>query len=102
MVKNYYRNIMKNIRLIVKCGICGHKQRLEFHHIKSTKLNGEGRGSSLRAYDIIKHPDCYIPLCYFCHQKVTSGEYVIEKGEHALLFYGYPPEINIMRLIHVI
>jgi hypothetical protein len=75
----YYRTVIKNVRLIVKCGICGHKQRLQFHHIKPTKLNGDSRGSSRRAYDIVKHPDCYIPLCYFCHQKVTSKElFIIE------------------------
>jgi len=61
----------------VKCGICGHKQKIQFHHIKPTKVNGESRGSNQRAYDIVKHPDCYIPLYFFCHQKVTLGELVI-------------------------
>lgn len=72
--KNYYRTVVRNLRLIVKCGICGHKQKLEFHHIKPTKFNGASRGSNRRWIDIVKHPDCYIPLCYFCHQKVTRFE----------------------------
>ncbi len=78
--KNYYKTVVRNLRLIMKCGICGHKQKLQFHHIKVTKLNGEGRGSNQRAYDIVKHPDAYIPLCYFCHQKVTSADIIIFKS----------------------
>lgn len=35
-------------------------------------MNGHGRGLWRRAKDIRDHPDCYIPLCYFCHLKVTS------------------------------
>jgi hypothetical protein len=77
--KNYYKTVVKNLRLIVKCGICGHKQKLQFHHIKPTSLNGDSRGSIQRYYDIVKHPDCYIPLCYFCHQKVTLGEISISR-----------------------
>jgi len=73
----YYRNYLINLRKIVKCGICGHKQKLQFHHIKSTKLNGVGRGLDRRARDILRNPECYIPLCYFCHKKVTSFEYII-------------------------
>ncbi len=70
----YCRRYLINLRKIVKCGICGHRQKIQFHHIKPTKVNGIGRGLNVRALDIMKHPDCYIPLCYFCHQKVTSGE----------------------------
>ncbi len=83
--KNYYKTVVKNLRLIVKCGICGHNQKLQFHHIKETKLNGEGRGSNQRAYDIVKHPEAYIPLCYFCHQKVTSEELNISTAYIPLL-----------------
>lgn len=77
MTTSYYQNLIRNLRLIVKCGICGHKQKLQFHHIKPTKLNGESRGQNKRFRDIVAHPDCYIPLCYFCHQKVTLGEWAI-------------------------
>ncbi len=77
--RNYYKTVVKNLRLIVKCGICCHKQKLQFHHIKETKLNGDGRGSNHRYYDIVKHPEAYIPLCYFCHQRVTSFEYSIKR-----------------------
>ena len=83
--KNYYKTVVRNLRLIVKCGICGHKQKLQFHHIKETKLNGEGRGSNQRYYDIVKHPDAYIPLCYFCHQKVTLGYYILERHDEYLV-----------------
>lgn len=69
--KNYYKTVVRNLRKIVKCGICGHRVKLQFHHLTETNLNGEGRGSNHRYYDIIKHPQAYIPLCYFCHQKVT-------------------------------
>lgn len=68
------QRFLRNLRLIVKCGICGHKQKIQFHHIKETKVNGIGRGLWRRAKDIRDHPDCYIPLCYFCHQKVTLRE----------------------------
>lgn len=75
--KNYYKTIIRNVRLIVKCGICGHKQKIQFHHIKPTSVNGDSRGSNHRYYDIVKHPDAYLPLCYFCHKKVTSKDYMI-------------------------
>ena len=99
---NYYKNIIRNVRKIVKCGICGHRVRIEFHHIKPTKLNGMNRGSADRAYDIIKHPDCYIPLCYFCHKKVTSDEYHIQYDDDGIYHNTDSDYEWIWRMIHVI
>jgi hypothetical protein len=87
MTTAYYQNLIRNLRLIVKCGICGHRQKLQFHHIKPTKLNGESRGQNKRFRDIVNHPDCYIPLCYFCHQKVTSDAIEIGLGKLGLLYF---------------
>ncbi len=101
MTTVYYQNLIRNLRLIVKCGICGHHQKLQFHHIKPTKLNGESRGQNKRFRDIIANPDCYIPLCYFCHQKVTSGEILIhELGKR--LWYRDTTLNPFWLLIHVI
>ncbi len=101
--KNYYKTVVKNLRLIVKCGICGQKQKLQFHHIKPTSLNGDGRGSNHRYYDIVKHPEAYIPLCYFCHKKVTSGDIRIFEGNFRDLLYrqGNPITTKV-GVIHVI
>src|SRR5712692_10064260 len=91
--KNYYKTVVINLRKIVKCGICGQKQKLQFHHIKETKLNGNNRGSNHRYMDIVKHPEAYIPLCYFCHKKVTLGEYEVTRSEvtDRLLCKTYSP-----------
>lgn len=50
-----------------KCIICGKKKRLEFAHIKPTKLSGRGRGSKHRYLDIKKNKDCYVLVCKGCH-----------------------------------
>lgn len=60
-----------------KCQECGAKRRynkwgvinLEFAHIKSTGLNGRGRGLWKRIYDIKNHPECYKLLCWRCHRE---------------------------------
>jgi hypothetical protein len=100
--KNYYKTVVRNLRLIVKCGICGHRQKLQFHHIKETKLNGEGRGSNHRYYDIVKHPEAYIPLCFFCHQKVTSEEIIIMNDTDANIPMWWFTDENNVGEIHVI
>ena len=87
MTHQYYKNFLRNLRLIVKCGICGHKQKIEFHHIKPTTLNGQGRGLWRRAKDIREHPDAYLPLCYFCHRKVTAGEIAVERDAFRRLYW---------------
>lgn len=67
----------KRLNLILEhgdiCYLClkvkGFNRKLEFHHLKPTGLNGEGRGFDNRIRDIVKHPDSYILLCRKCHEK---------------------------------
>ncbi len=52
------------------CKECGTRRRLEFAHVKKTKLCGiVGRGKSKRMYDIKNNLNCYILLCRSCHRK---------------------------------
>ena len=46
---------------------------LEFAHLKPTKLNGRGRGSLHRYYDIRKNPKSYALMCTACHFKFDYG-----------------------------
>ncbi len=52
-----------------ECLDCNSMLGLEFHHIKETGLNGEGRGRKERYYDIKNNPDSYILLCKNCHKE---------------------------------
>lgn len=56
------------------CYLClkakGFNFKLEFHHIKPTGLNGQGRGFDNRIKDILANPDSYILLCRKCHEKM--------------------------------
>jgi len=48
---------------------CNKRTKLDFAHVKITKLCGEsGRGKSRRMYDIKKHLTSYILLCKPCHR----------------------------------
>jgi len=52
-----------------KCSTEGcDSDKLDFAHIKDTKLSGSGRGSLHRYYDIKKHPDCYALMCKKHHR----------------------------------
>lgn len=65
-------------RLLVRFGEvctaagCGSRHRLEFAHIAHTGLNGRGRGSRNRYYDILRHPECYRLLCR-THHRALDG-----------------------------
>lgn len=50
-----------------ECAICGTKRKLEFAHIKPTKLKGMSRGSKQRVLDVLKYPGSYWLLCKPCH-----------------------------------
>ena len=55
---------------------CGSTSQVEFAHIKETPLRGRARGLDRRYRDILKHPDCYLPLCRPCHIAFTkAGDY---------------------------
>jgi len=65
-----YRHLRMNYLLKKfgdECLTCGSKERLEFHHIKPTGLNGNSRGMDKRMKDIEDNPDCYRLLCHTCH-----------------------------------
>lgn len=56
-----------------KCGICQEDiDKLQFAHIKKTKLNGMGRGINHRYYDIKNNPDSYILICKEQHDKMDG------------------------------
>lgn len=46
---------------------CPITSKLEFAHIKPTKLSGRGRGSKERMRDIRDNPTCYRLLCSYHH-----------------------------------
>ena len=68
----------KRMQLILDYGdICymclkseGFDLKLEFHHLKPTGLNGEGRGYDNRIRDIVNNGEKYITLCRECHEKI--------------------------------
>jgi len=68
------KKLNKKLREGLKCSLCGRssdaKGFIHFHHMKPTKLSGDGRGRWERYYDIIKNPKSYIPLCKKCHMKI--------------------------------
>jgi len=46
------------------CRMCGHRRKLEFAHVRRTKLCGKtGRGKCKRLYDIKNNLSSYILLC---------------------------------------
>ena len=61
------------------CRKCGHRSKLEFAHVKRTKLSGKtGRGKKKRLYDIKNNLHCYILLCKPCHRQFDKDN----KYEH--------------------
>ena len=52
-----------------ECQNCGEENRskLEFAHIKPTKVSGYGRGSNRRILDVMKNKDKYRLMCNLCH-----------------------------------
>lgn len=51
-----------------ECQECMMKETLEFAHKKPTGLNGQGRGSIRRIYDVMMHPEAYMLLCKEHHK----------------------------------
>jgi len=63
------------------CRKCGHRSKLEFAHVRKTKLCGKtGRGKQARMYDVKNHLDCYILLCKPCHRQFDKTH----KFEHPM------------------
>ncbi len=52
------------------CIWCGGAfgEPLEAAHVKTTGLNGQGRGLDRRYRDVLAHPECYRPMCRRCHR----------------------------------
>ena len=55
------------------CIWCGSDE-WGFAHVRPTPLGGRGRGRSARYYDILRHFDCYRPMCRLCHKEYDDGE----------------------------
>ncbi len=51
-----------------KCQWCGNIEKLQFAHIKPTKIRGSARGMDARARDIQKNKTHYMLLCHWCHK----------------------------------
>jgi DNA-directed RNA polymerase subunit RPC12/RpoP len=51
-----------------QCRRCGSRVKLEFAHVKPTKVKGMGRGQQVRYGDIKRNPDAYELLCRDCHR----------------------------------
>jgi len=49
------------------CWLCLETGKIQFHHLRETKLTGNGRGRKERYYDILNNPECYFPICKECH-----------------------------------
>lgn len=47
---------------------CETNEQIEAAHVVPTGLKGEGRGLDRRYRDVLKHPDCYRPMCKRCHR----------------------------------
>jgi len=52
-----------------KCQNCGGTENLELAHKEPTGLNGRGRGSWHRYYDVRKNPEKYWLACKDCHKE---------------------------------
>ncbi len=52
-----------------KCERCGGPPPFQFHHVKPTGLNGQGRGYNRRVLDVLNNPDAYVMLCEECHRR---------------------------------
>jgi hypothetical protein len=55
------------------CRICGTTP-VHYAHVRPTKCRGRGRGSVKRYADILKHPECYAPLCSLHHLQFDMGK----------------------------
>jgi hypothetical protein len=65
----YVKAKFKEMREKAKCHNpkCTSGKKIEFAHIRPTELKGAGRGRKERYFDIVKHPDDYVPFCKDCH-----------------------------------
>jgi hypothetical protein len=54
------------------CELCYDIENLEFAHIFSTSLNGQGRGQWKRTLDLLTNPEAYLLLCKNCHTKLDK------------------------------
>ena len=68
------RPILEKLRIIRgnKCLQCGNMGKLDFAHVRPTRVSGRGRGMDSRMRDIRHHPNDYILLCRKCHLVLDS------------------------------
>lgn len=77
-MKRYTKKDMLKLKLsfknrCFKCGICQEDiDKLQFAHIKPTKLSGEGRGLQKRYFDIKHNPDSYFLTCKDNHDIIDG------------------------------
>ena len=95
----WVRKKINQVKVICENPICDSVEKLEFAHIKPTKLSGRGRGRNKRYQDFVKNCDCYKILCNECHKAYRDGflnfevDY-LEYGDHL------EPDKGLLELVH--
>ncbi len=56
-----------------RCVWCGSEENVDAAHIRPTPIEGKSaRGMNARWSDVIKHSDCYRPMCHKHHRLFDS------------------------------
>lgn len=83
------------LRALQCCSVAGCLEEPEFAHKPDSEngsgLNGRGRGRNKRYFDIINHPECYLPLCQPHHKAYDRGELQVSG---AVMFGWLVPVVN--------
>ena len=80
--KGYMKKYHKKIRLQLvtefggQCSDCGETGKLQFAHMKPTKLFGRSRGFWQRINDIRNNRKSYRLLCIKCHMKMDDEDQI--------------------------
>ena len=70
-----------------RCFFCGSAKELQFAHMRPTKLQGMGRGSMHRVYDIKNNLLNYELLCRECHESFDNNkEFKFSNQVYGVLF----------------
>jgi len=91
------------LRKLQICSVPGCLELVEFAHRHDSEngsvLNGRGRGKRKRFYDVINHPECYVPLCKPHHKSYDKGEIQVSG---AVMFGWLVPVVNVDQGLQVI
>lgn len=68
------RRKFRELRALNTCCVPGCLEPVQFCHKAETELKGMGRGRKERFYDIVKHPEAYLPFCKTHHRQYDKGQ----------------------------